>query len=260
VKIFPLFFFSLSISTVLCFAQEDSSFSPADTVVAEDEDEDEFVDEDELNYIASPDSSVIEKRSFREADVGRLKADPEMDYKQPPTVAESLWDRFWAWVGQILESMFDAATTTNWGRLIVYAVGLALLVVLIMLILKVNAFKVLYSAAGGPQKYQLFDENIHQMDFDKLIREAIDQQDYRRGVRLLFLYALKLLSDKQLIHFESGKTNHDYVMELEQSELKTGLNELSFYFDYAWYGNFRINHETFNKAQQTFSAWKIKIR
>jgi hypothetical protein len=203
---------------------------------------------------------AVEKKSFSEADVRRMKEDPEMDYKQLPTVAESLWDRFWAWVAQILDSFFRAATTTNWGRLIVYAVGLALLVIIIMLMLKVNAFKVLYSAGGGAQKYQLFDENIHEMDFEKLIRESIEQQDYRRGVRLLFLYALKLLSDKQLIHFEAGKTNHDYVTELEKGELKTGLNELSFYFDYAWYGNFSINHDTFNKVQQTFADWKTKIR
>jgi hypothetical protein len=148
---------------------------------------------------------------------------------------------------------------TNWGRVITYIVGIALLVILIMLMLKVNAFKVIYSGTGGGQKYNVFDENIHEMDFEQLINDATQSHDYRKGIRLLFLYALKLLSDKHLIHWQSGKTNHDYVAEITERELKTGLNELSFYFDYAWYGNFSINAETFQKAQSIFATWKNKI-
>jgi hypothetical protein len=259
---FPLIFFLFS--AILAFGQDGDSVTTqlADTVAVEAEGASESDDEEsyeDIHYRAAPDSLIIQKRSFNEEKVDRLKSDPDLDYKQPPTVAESLWDRFWAWIGQLLDGMFDQAVNTNWGRVIVYIVGLALFIVLIMLILKVNAFKILYSGEGKAQKYQVLDENIHEMDFEKLIAEAIDQQDYRKGIRLLFLYALKLLADKHLIHWEPGKTNHDYVGELSKIELRTGLNELSFYFDYAWYGNFKINHEAFSKVQNTFETWKTKI-
>jgi hypothetical protein len=49
------------------------------------------------------------------------------------------------------------------------------------------------------------------------------------------------------------------VGELGKGELRNGLNELSFYFDYAWYGNFAINRDTFGKAQDTFVDWKSKL-
>jgi hypothetical protein len=214
---------------------------------------------DEAIYEAANDSLQVHTRSFTEAQVQRLKSDPDLDYKQPPTMAESFWDRFLEWLSYILDNVFDGAVNTDWGRLIAYAIGLALLVALIMLMLKVNAFKVIYSGQGTTQQYHVLDENIHEMDFDSLIQEAMDQQDYRRGIRLLFLYALKLLSDRQLIHWESGKTNHDYVGELSRNELRNGLNELSFYFDYAWYGNFKINRDTFSKAQSTFVDWKNRL-
>jgi hypothetical protein len=201
----------------------------------------------------------VEKRSFNEEKIKTFKSDPEMNYREAPTVAESLWDRLLNWIAQFLDTLFDNAVNTNWGRVIVYAVGLVLLVALIMMMLKVNAFKVLYSGGSNSQTYQILDENIHEMDFDKLIQEALDSQDYRKGVRLLFLFALKLLSDRHLIHWESGKTNHDYVRELDTNELRLGFNELSFYFDYAWYGNFRINQETFKKAQDTFTDWRSKL-
>jgi len=58
---------------------------------------------------------------------------------------------------------------------------------------------------------------------------------------------------------QAGKTNHDYVNELKTGELKTGLTELSFYFDYAWYGNFTINETQFQKVKGTFGFWKDKV-
>ncbi len=242
-------------------AQEIDTVSPDydpviyDTTYTTEEEDFETV----IIYRAKADSLPVEKRSFKDENLQRLKSDPDLNYKLPPTVAESLWDRFWSWVAQLIDDMFNKAVNTNWGRIIMYAVGLALVIVLIMLVLKVNAFKVFYSGEGSTQKYQVLDENIHEMDFEKLIGEAMDNQDYRRGIRLLFLYALKLLSDKNLIDWQLGKTNHDYVGELTKQELKSGLNELSYYFDYAWYGNFKVNRDTFLKVQVAFTLWKNKL-
>jgi hypothetical protein len=257
-------FFLLSITLSNAQADDSAVMDMVDTTVTAAENEGGYRYEDEESddeniYQAAPDSLRIKERAFGKEQLRRLKSDPDLNYEQPPTVAESLWDRFLSWLAYIFNNLFNGAVNTDWGRLIVYAIGLALLVALVMLVLKINAFKVLYSGQGAAQQYQVLDENIHEMDFDRLIQDAIDAQDYRRGVRLLFLYALKLLSDRQLIHWQSGKTNHDYVGELNRNDLRSGLNELSFYFDYAWYGNFRINRDTFSKAQSTFADWKTKL-
>jgi hypothetical protein len=251
----------LGVSLSLCvFSQgQEESIDDSDSVAIEEE-VDSTITYKEIIYRAEADSSNIAHRPFGNGTYRDLKNDPDLDYKQPPTVAESLWSRLLSWISQIINAIFENAVTTNWGRILVYAIALALLIVIIMMILKVNAFKVLYSGEGQAQKYQVLDENIHEMDFDKLIKESLNKKDYRRGVRLTFLYALKLLNDKHLIHFETGKTNHDYVAELTERDLKTGFNELSFYFDYAWYGNFAVNYETFRKVDDTFQDWKNKIR
>ncbi len=209
-----------------------------------------FVDDEEKKEFSGPnDSSVITKKSFDENQLQRLKSDPNLNYKQAPTVAESLWDRLMAWIGQFIDDLFQGATTTNLGRILLYVLAIVLIIVIIMMLLKVDALKVFYSGADkGKMNYTVFHENIHEMDFEKLIREATEKGEYRLGVRLIFLYALKTLADKQLIDFQAGKTNHDYVEELAAKELKTGLNELSFYFDYAWYGGFSIDKTTFSKV------------
>jgi hypothetical protein len=218
------------------------------------------IQHDDKEFEGVNDTLKITIRSFSSAEVDKLKADPDLNYKQPPTVAESLWDRFKQWLAWFFESLFKKATTTDLGRVIVYTIAGILLIAVIMMLLKVNAFKVFYSGADqAKQNYQVFHENIHEMDFEKLIQDATNKNEFRLATRLIFLHALKLLADKHLIDFNPGKTNHDYVEELKISDLKTGLNELSFYFDYAWYGNFAINDIQFQKIKNMFTEWRTKV-
>lgn len=221
----------------------------------------EAEEEDDTDFAGPADTTQIKIRKFSESEVENLKANPDFNYTQPPTIVESLWDRFLRWLFWLLDSLFGKATTTDLGRVLMYTIAIILTIVVIMMLLKVNAFKVFYSGADqGKQAYQVFHENIHEMNFELLIQEATEKKEYRLATRLVFLYALKILSDNHLIDFSPGKTNHDYVEELQKGEIKTGLNDLSFYFDYAWYGNFAINENQFQKIKSTFSFWREKVK
>lgn len=212
------------------------------------------------SYIIKPDSSNIEPRSFDKNKLKELRADDDLDYQQPPSVAESLWDRIFIWLGEFFEWLFRGATRTNWGQVFLYTLALGVMVLVIMMLLKVDALRVFYSGADkGSLNYSALDENIHEMDFDKLIREALENQEFRLGVRLTFLYSLKLLSDKHHLEWRPGKTNYDYQLELKDPGLKTGFNELSFYFDYAWYGEFSVNENLYKRVKGIFEDWRKKI-
>jgi hypothetical protein len=210
--------------------------------------------------IAPPDSSVIQSRSFDQQKLNDFRNDDQFDYKQPPTVVESLWDRFLQWIARIINWLFRGAVTTNWGRVVVIVLAIVLISVIVMMLLKVDAFKVFYSGADKGLRHELLHENIHEMDFEKLIQDALNKKEYRLAVRLTFLNALKLLSDKQHVDWRPGKTNHDYVEELKHGELKIGFNELSFYFDYAWYGDFNVNEIMYNRVRLIFDNWRTKFQ
>ena len=109
-------------------------------------------------------------------------------------------------------------------------------------------------------KYAVLEENIHEMDFDKLVQEALSKKEFRLAIRLTFLHGLKLLSDRQHIYWEPGKTNHDYLDELKAPELKSDFAKLNYYFEWAWYGNFKVSQDTFNHVKDLFNHWKTKIR
>jgi hypothetical protein len=244
----------LTLTSFYCDGQDaDSSNLSFDSVAA--------TIESEGNDSNAPNDSVkVETRTFDGATLNKLKSDAGLQYKAPPTIAESLWDRALQLIKQFLDSLFTGAVTTSWGRVFSYILGLVLVIVLIMMILRVNAFKVFYWGQGASRiPYHALDENIHEMDFDRLIQEAIAERDYRKGIRLLFLNSLKMLADKNFIHWEQGKTNHDYLSELTAADLKEGFNELNYYFEYAWYGNFTVNHEMFLKVQHAFTEWRRRM-
>ncbi|MBX2897320.1 MAG: DUF4129 domain-containing protein [Cyclobacteriaceae bacterium] len=222
----------------------------------------EYYDDEEVPDYAGPaDTVAVNALKFSSQRLDSLKADDDLQYTQPPTVAESIWQRIKRWLAWLFQSLFYKTTTTDLGRFIMYSLILVAIIIIVMTLLRVNAFKVFYSGADASKPaYSVFHENIHEMNFEQLIQEATDKKEYRLATRLVFLYALKLLADKHLIDFTPGKTNHDYVEELKTGDVKTGLNELSFYFEYAWYGNFSITESQFQQVKQTFSFWKEKVQ
>lgn len=87
--------------------------------------------------------------------------------------------------------------------------------------------------------YETHAENIHELNFNALLDEAVRQQDYRRAIRLYYLRALKQLSDKALIDWQPGKTNHRYIRELQAQALRLDFEKITALFEYVWYGEHR---------------------
>ncbi len=210
--------------------------------------------------ISIPDTTHLDVRECDQKIVKRLRADDDLDYRQPPTVAESLWDRFIQWLSELLGAVIQGAMETDWGKVLLYTLGLIVLIVVIMMVLKVDAFRVFISSSDqGASASAGLHENIHEMDFEELLREAVARNDYRTAIRLLFLFALKILSDRHLVEWKPGKTNQDYLGELSVVELKKGFNELSFYFEYAWYGEFPVNETMYRRIQDIFEDWRKSV-
>ena len=204
------------------------------------------------------DSSAVEVRQVDQVKLRELKESAELDYGTGPAVM-SLWERFKIWLRHLIASLFEVVVTTDWVNVLIIGTVIIVLVYVIMRLLRIDALKVLYSGSGRSIRYDTIHENIHEMDFDKLLEEAVQKADYRLAIRLLFLQALKILSDKHIIHWQPGKTNHDYLNEVKAAELKAGFQELNLYFEYAWYGNFTIAPESFGKVRDIFNNWKTKV-
>jgi hypothetical protein len=204
------------------------------------------------------DSSVIEWRKVEPAQLEKLRADPEMNYGQS-TTAVSLWERFKRWLGFMINRLLESAFNANWFAILIIILVIVGLVYVILRLLRVDALSILYSNQNSKPDFSVLHEDIHAMDFEKLVNEALQRKEYRTAIRLLFLQALKLLADRHHILWQPGKTNHDYLEELQAGQLKTGFNELNFYFEYAWYGNFSVNEALYLKVHDLFKSWRTAI-
>lgn len=204
------------------------------------------------------DSSVIDLRSFDQAEVDKLKSDSEFQYGES-IAAISLWERFKRWIANMLNLLMRTVSNANWVNLLVYIVVIVGLVYVILRLLRIDALSLFYREKKSSLPFTVLEEDIHGMDFDKLISEALDKQAYRLAIRLQFLQALKLLTDHQYVFWQPGKTNHDYLKELKADHLKAGFTELNHYFEYAWYGNFSVNEALYKKVDLLYKNWKTSL-
>jgi hypothetical protein len=134
-----------------------------------------------------------------------------------------------------------------------YLLALVGIVLLIVRLAGVQ-FSTLVRRATTPNSLNdlLADEDIHQLDFDQLLKKSVEAKNYREAVRWIYLFALRKLSDRELIQWTPGKTNHDYLNELSATPFGRTFQNLSYYFEYIWYGNFDIPPNLYTKVETAF--------
>jgi hypothetical protein len=218
------------------------------------------------------DTSNINARHFSTDALSRYRSQPEFKYQDETNESPSIWTRFWRWFWHWLRSLFQRPTVKGKPALsIVYvilmiikylailaAIGLIVFVIFKMVGVDLSfLFRRRSKAIAIP--YTESSENIHDINFDGAIEEAVNNHNYRLAVRLLYLKCLKQLSDASLIKWQPEKTNSSYVNELSNAEQKVIFNSLTRRFEFIWYGEFAIDGQTYNKINLQFQEFKGKI-
>jgi hypothetical protein len=224
------------VTTAACFATNDSTF------------------------VFATDTLHIEERSVDQNSLDEFKADSQYQYGRPQE-GVSPWQRFVIWILSIIGKFLLFATQTLIGKAVFYLLLIGILIWVILKLLNIDAKDLFYRGSAERKiNHKLSEENIHELDFEKLIDTAVSKNEYRSAVRLTFLYALQKLSDAQVINWLPGKTNDDYLKEVKQHAASSRLQELRYYFDYAWYGHFEINENTYQDVKQSFQELRSTLR
>lgn len=185
--------------------------------------------------------------------IEKFKSDKNFVYEKDYTQKIGFWEVFWEWIARhILRPAFSPKSKPFWDVL-QYVLAAAAIIFLVFFITRGERVSLF---SRGPKGLALdiegADEDINQMDFEKLVNDAIAKGEYRVAVRYLYLRLLKDLSDNNLIQWKSDKTNRDYVNELRSSVYGTRFREVTLLFDYAWYGDVSINEGRFGQIRTSF--------
>jgi len=203
-------------------------------------------------------STEISERSFNQTELNKKKLEPDFQYDLNRKLEEpSLLDKIlYRIVGFLLSVIFNPTGSAE--NIVFYIICVALIIGLILIVMRMNAIGIFAkrnARDGNGLDFSELTEDINTIDFDKMIEEAVQTGMYRRAVRLYYLKSLKQLSDKSQIVWEINKTNRDYLYELKSAPLRTGFENITYVYEYVWYGNVEIDAEKFSRVRADFNAF-----
>lgn len=142
---------------------------------------------------------------------------------------------------------------------ILWILGIAfVLFILYTLFLKDGAFrKPTKKAAIAEEAPQ--EEVMPGSDMDRLIRQALQNRNFRLAIRYQYLNNLYKLAEKGLVQFAVDKTNYQYVTELTNQQQRNDFAKLTLHYEYVWYGEFDIDETLYQKIEPGFTAFYNKI-
>jgi hypothetical protein len=153
-----------------------------------------------------------------------------------------------------LEEVFGAKGRSLFWNIVWYGLAIMGLIYFIQFLLKKESSKIFARSDHEPKKSALdpLSGKVDLLTFDQWIEAAVADKEYRLAIRLYFLKLLKILDQKDLIEWKNFKTNTDYVRELKDNSLYKPFRDLSFSYEYIWYGEFEPNLEEFEEVSQDF--------
>jgi len=205
------------------------------------------------------DSSSIQPRSFSDQKIREFKSDPDFRYENLVEPPKSIWDRFWSWFWYQLSQLFS----TIGGERAIWTIGvIAALAILTYFVVKVTGMNrtTLFARKDTTLAYSEGGDNIHDISFNQAIEDAIASGNFRLALRLLYLQTLKQLSDTNQIDWQINKTNSDYLHETSGKSWASLFKNLTFNFEYAWYGEMPVAREHFTELQQQFIQLNNQLR
>lgn len=205
--------------------------------------------------------------NFDKEKISSYKEDPDFDYTEK-IKEDSWWTNFKRWLGmqwsKLMQWLFGDFEVSPILAFFLKALPYILLALLLGLVVylfsKFNAAAYFSKSQEKPQIILDEDEKIiRKRDIKLLIENAISKGNYRLAVRYHFLYVLQQLTQRELIDYDSSKTDEDYLQELLQPELKEQFKKLNRIYDFVWYGHFTTGRDDFEKIRKDFQKMQFLI-
>jgi hypothetical protein len=201
------------------------------------------------------DSSQVDVTYFKESFKDNYTGD-DFNYAINDTGGINLMQRifrqFFNWMGDLFGFDIDFIDYKTLEYIVYSLFGLIVLYLLIKFLLQNPISSVFKTEVKTIDGFSYVEENIEQIDFDKLINTSLKENNYRLATRYLYLKCLKSLANKKTIEWHFDKTNSDYINEIKDLKLKRLFKRVSYIYDYVWYGEFPIDEASFNKNKDDF--------
>lgn len=206
----------------------------------------------ELHAQSKAADTAIHYTEFREFDSDKLeryRSDEDFEYTPPQLQKKGPFQIFLEKLTRWFTNLFGSGVAGTIWDIIVNLSLLAAFILFIVKIFGIETQSLFKPAKKKVMAYTVDEETLDQINFDDEIQKALQSKQWRLAIRLVYLAALKHLADTNKVVVVKGKTNHEYLYELSSSDTRDHFSNLSFLFDYTWYGHFEANEPMTDKAQ-----------
>lgn len=198
-----------------------------------------------------PSGQVI-LRSFDAARLDAYKADPALNYERDLDQGPTPWERFKEWLANWLENTFGKALGALMSRNVILIISIIVLILAAVMLGRGGIRRVFQGSPAQRSEVLSGGEDIHEMDLPSLIADAESQGDLRRAIRLHYLMVLKRAVESGLLRWSPDHTDHDYVAQLTDSNVREQFSQLTAIFQWIWYGDSPISPESYTLLRKSF--------
>ncbi len=201
------------------------------------------------------DSSHITVTPFKEAIKDRYTGN-DFNYDINDTgginLLQQLLSRFFNWLSDIFGIQIDFIDYKILEIIIYGLLAVGALYLLVRFLIENPISKVFKNEETAIEGFSFIEENITEIDFEKLIAQAVQSGNYRLATRYLYLKSLKVLAKNKVIDWHYDKTNSDYLNEIKNDNAKQLFKSASYVYDYIWYGEFPVDEQLYQKNMSNF--------
>lgn len=237
------------------------------------DDQEMIIEEKDTTMYSNPrdvliyDDDAVTKKPLDQSQIEDYKNDDAFNYKEAlpednwwtrfKQKLNELWNAFMRWLSGGEEAVGILAFII---RILPYLLILGLIALIVWIFLKIDSGNLLMEKIRAPETLLSDDEElIQRQDLQELIDKALASGNYRLAVRFYYLLVLQKMSGKDLIDWQVQKTNHEYIFEIEDQELRSSFRTVTDIYDYIWYGNFEVDKTAFAKAETSFKTINSKL-
>jgi hypothetical protein len=178
--------------------------------------------------------------------IAAYRSDGRFDYNSQLKMPEYTWfDMVSRWFNRLINHIFSGKFEERYTTPVMIALFLIALFAVLFFLYRKRPELFMRSKKTASLPYETEEENIHAIDFDREIADALEKGDYRPAIRLTYLHTLRLLSDGKLIDWQIHKTPTEYLYELKNKAIRPPFRELTTHFLQVRYGNYEASPELF---------------
>lgn len=190
------------------------------------------------------------------ARIAAWQADPVTNYNRElltPEVNVMEWISMQMF--RLLRQLFGSRFAEQYTEAILITIVVVLLLVILWFLYRKRP-ELFMRSRRNRLAYTVEEDTIYGVDFEQEIAEALQREDYRAAVRLLYLQTLRLLSDAGRIDWQPYKTPTEYLYEVKPETQRNAFRLLTTAFLRVRYGNFEASEPLFREMR----IWQEELK